>query len=418
MERGHRRPNVLILTANANTLRSFCLSPEEILVSPAVTPTVDRGKVRAIAHPGPVDVTALVASFPEDQKPDLVVVLGAPEVGQYARNLKGLSCRKALFSSDTHHGYRPGFAPLVNMVDYALEEGFDVVLSAYNRHHLPWFYALGVPRVLFAPFFGHASRVHSPFRALEGKVAFIGQTGPHHPSRNLRLDRCARTLGEDFSVYNTLGQVDPEGAAAVLYNSHAVSLNFACNNDLTWRNVEILSAGGVLLTEELPAGQGLSDLLPVGEVALTFTTPEDAAEKARWLLAHEVERQALRLRGHRYYLDHFTPERIGQDLIERIMGKEKEDIAKLPFSGASARAALTLFEALSEWHWRQAEPIIALDPELPAALKGLSGMFNRGRFVELTPDAPVLPWSGLFCRQRNQDALRLRVGDVPTLSVA
>jgi hypothetical protein len=76
-----------------------------------------------------------------------------------------------------------------------------------------------------------------------------------------------------------------------------------CIDSTNSRVYDVLAAGGFLLSEDRPV---LHREFEVGRHLDTFSTPEEAAEKVDYYLAHPTEREAMAREGQRHVLAHHT----------------------------------------------------------------------------------------------------------------
>lgn len=93
--------------------------------------------------------------------------------------------------------------------------------------------------------------------------------------------------------------------AAIYYHS-AINLNVfhaQCLDSTNSRIYDVLAVGGFLLSEDRPA---LHREFEVGRHLITFSDPEEAAEKAVYYLSHPAERETIAREGQRHVLTHHT----------------------------------------------------------------------------------------------------------------
>src|ERR1700751_1627622 len=105
----HSGLNILYSTHTApNYIPPLLISDRQIIVGPNYPDVKEGGRHRSIrVAPGRYDLGALVASLPEDQKPQLTVVLIDSFQGCVPENLSAVPGRKLLLIADTHHGDAP-----------------------------------------------------------------------------------------------------------------------------------------------------------------------------------------------------------------------------------------------------------------------------------------------------------------------
>ena len=185
---------------------------------------------------------------------------------------------------------------------------YDAVITT-RRANVKDFLDLGCSDVRYLPFayddelFGTAT---SPAAASPYDVLFVGgadrdraasmarfmRSGPRVKLVGSYWDRFSETRGCE------LGHKDSAEARA-LTAAAAVDLCLVrrANRDgNVMRSFEIPAVGGFMLAEDTPEHRNIFGA--EGESVLYFTSPEDAAEKARWCLANPGERQRMASAAH------------------------------------------------------------------------------------------------------------------------
>lgn len=108
------------------------------------------------------------------------------------------------------------------------------------------------------------------------------------------------------------------------YLRSKIVINHAVKGDFNFRVFEALVCGSLLVTPEV--GNGLTDLFTPGVDIITYElgSPEDAAEKIRYYLAHDSERERIAAAGRsRLMAEHTSSaraKRIENDLLELRCG--------------------------------------------------------------------------------------------------
>jgi hypothetical protein len=283
------------------------LSPRQIVAGPNMPDVVsDRGHVVSIRTDHEFDVAELIAGLPEDQQPDLVVVLFDAFRFAVARNLEAVTCRRLLYLADTHHG----FEPLSSAFAYIEREPFDRYALAHDPHHLHWFVERGI-----APFsvqLNVSARdviepTFSPGRA--PGIVFVGQASLVHTWRKNLL---ARLEADGLPVHRP---VVPAHEAATLYDTHQLCLNTS-NGDWTMRFFEVLSAGGCLLTDRISSATGCAEYFHDGRDVIYFDDADDLIDKARFHLARPELCLRIARNGHAVYRKHFAEHHRTQRFLE------------------------------------------------------------------------------------------------------
>jgi hypothetical protein len=223
-----------------------------------------------IAPLGAFDLEALLRSSGIATKPDLIVVWSSALHDNRPANLRAFRCPKLLICGDTHHLDRP----IRTMIDYAGQEAFDAVASAYDRHHLHWFLASGFQHCAWLPGIT-VQDIAPPWQARRtDQVAFVGQfSAALHGWRRAVLERMA-SAGIPVRAERA-----SRAEAASLYAESLVSFNGSLNGDLNMRVFEVLSAGGFLLTDRLSPQAGLDLLFRPGQDCETYADADEAMDK-------------------------------------------------------------------------------------------------------------------------------------------
>ena len=93
------------------------------------------GSDEPLADSQTYDVRGVLEQVVDVDKLDMVCVhTGGSGIHQPV-NLSGLRCPKVLIAGDTHHLSRN---PIRVVREYAREQGFDALISLFNRDHLQW----------------------------------------------------------------------------------------------------------------------------------------------------------------------------------------------------------------------------------------------------------------------------------------
>lgn len=253
-------------------------------------------------------------------QPDIVVVKADATHRNHVHKLHDLPGRKVLLMGDTHHMHYP----LKTMLSYAQSEPWDLISSEHDRHHLPLFSQNGLRQLIWLPCFTmNPHRLH-PRPALDDRPVFVGSLSPHHQQRRRMLAKL-QSQGVQLHV-TTASQIQ----AAQLYNTHAISLNVSLNGDLNYRIMEVLAAGGCLLTDRLGPDSGLDLLLSEGIHYLAYSTVAEAVEQIRWLQAHPERRLAIAQAGCLRFWSTFSPQQQSQALLAALNSQPIPELFRAP----------------------------------------------------------------------------------------
>jgi glycosyltransferase involved in cell wall biosynthesis len=313
------------------------------------------GRWRSLHTPiGEYNLATIAAKLSPAQQPDLVVCLIDASWRNLPRGLAGFKCPRILLVADTHHLQQP----LIGMLRYATSEPFTRIVLLYDRHHAAIFRSAGIRNLFWFPglTFPHGDAVVRAARqaARTPRIAFVGQTGKHHPRRARLIE--ALTAHKLPVAQQSLAQ----GPALGFYGSSLLGFNASLNGDLNLRVFEILASGGALLTDRLAPESGLAQLFTDGRELLTYGSPEELAERAADALAHRGETKAIGAAGARWFDEHFG-EKCRRERFDALafdgqappeFAFSKSETTKKLFSGALDRLvrATVAYEKVQELH--------------------------------------------------------------------
>jgi len=225
-----------------------------------------------------------------------------------------------LLLGDTHHLHKP----LSTMLAYVSQEPWDLVASEHDRHHLPFFANSNIRQLMWLPCFSMNPFAILPVPVTDQRPVFVGSLSHHHQHRQ-RLLAQLRENDLEICLFSA-----SQAQAAQLYNRHAISLNVSLNGDLNFRIMEVLAAGGCLLTDRLGPDSGLDLLLTEGVHYLAYSTASEAIEQIRWLQAHPERRLAIAQAGYARFWSTFSPEQQSQALLAALNGQPIPELFRAP----------------------------------------------------------------------------------------
>ncbi|MFS8797133.1 glycosyltransferase [Synechococcus sp. R70.1] len=199
---------------------------------------------------------------------------------------------------------------------YWITEGLDYVATAYNRQHLHWFAAAGVENLAWLPLISLHTVSHEWVETRENQVVFIGQKGSRHPRRSRLVQAIKRA--ELPILIKTANRQE----AAKWFAHSLISFNCSQNGDLNLRNLEVISAGGFLLTDQLSFASGLDELLAPGTYCDTYNSEAQLLEKIRYYLDHPQEAIQIARRAYHTFDQHWHPRHRIQNLLDWVFGGE------------------------------------------------------------------------------------------------
>jgi len=187
---------------------------------------------------------------------------------------------------------------------------FDFVFT-HDQANIEIYRGLGARRVSWLPCVAVNPEVQRKLQvAKKYDVVFVGSPTPYRQRQLSEL----RARGVRVEAPNLW---DPAELNRV-FNESRIVLNVHLSEipNTETRVGEVLGAGSFLLSERLSS----SDLLQEGETYASWPSGDvDAlAQKIRYFLTHEKEREAIAARGHAYAHQHLTFRRLVTALLEQI----------------------------------------------------------------------------------------------------
>ena len=372
------------------------VSATEVFCGPHCETAGEDGAYRSIrTPPGEFDLERLIEALPAAQKPGLVVVQVNRSAQTVARNLHAVDALKVLIAGDTHHLENP----ISYLLEYAAAERYDMVITESARHHAHYFVEAGLPRVHWLPLLTVNAHPRPADDRPSIPVSFVGSQGEHHPYRRRILDVLERD-----GVPLEAGPA-AQAEAARIHARSLISLNVSLNGDLNLRVLEVLLAGGFLVTDRLSPQSGASLLFEDGVEMVTFDGADDLLATVRHYRAHPDEAERIRARGLVRAEREHAPLVKSRQLLDLVLeGRESDtfSLAHEPRCRRPRTAALDdliprlrAYEYVQEEH-RKAERLTVV------ATAGVSG-----RLLADLADLPRLDLS-VDCRDWAERAWRTR----------
>ncbi len=352
------------------------LSAEPVVCGPARPDQREGDRVVSLQTGlGSYDLAAVIDRLPAPQRPDLVVVRADATRRNRPGNLAGVKARRVLLIGDTHHGR----APIAGLIRYAKAEPFDLILLDYTRQHGHFFVEAGLRQVHWLPAFAiDPPPVTGPREPRRG-LTFLGQLRDHHCQRRLMVDRLieAGLKPELFMAKGAAGQN--------LHAASTVAFNCSLNGDLNQRVIEVLAAGGCLLTDRLAPQAGLELLFEPGRHLRLYDGAADLVAQAEELLADPPKAAAIAAAGKAHYEEAYSRGPVMAEfaaLLEGRDGRPAHALAQDPRCAKPVAAAATLEARLALYHGLQ---------ELHRLEPALSVLFAGEADPDMVSDAVDLP---------------------------
>lgn len=214
------------------------------------------------------------------------------------RGLNELSCFKVMILGDTHHL----LTPLQSVLSYFLLEDYDLYIADCKLNHAHFFQALKPDApIIFFPGFRNRFEARTFIEDKKPLVNFVGKIDPNiHPYRNAMLESLRS------ASFPKLFEGAYQRQAAAIYANSLISLNFTLNNEFNMRVMEVIAAGGFLLTERIAPQTGLPTCFVEGMHYVSFESIKDCQEKINHFLAHPLEAVSIARAAFDVYRSRFA----------------------------------------------------------------------------------------------------------------
>jgi hypothetical protein len=380
------------------------LSADQVVCGPERPDRSEAGRAIWLKTPlGQYDLAAQIDRLPIEQRPELVVVRADATRRNRPGNLDSVKARRVLLIGDTHHGR----APIEGLIRYAKSEPFDLILLDYTRQHGHFFLEAGLSQTRWLPAIAIDPPPPQPLGPRRGLV-FMGQLREYHRRRRLLIDRLFEA-GLKPDLFEAIG-----AAAQGLHAAATVSFNCSLNGDLNQRVIEVLAAGGCLLTDRLAPQAGLELLFEPGRHLRLYDGPADLVAQAKELLADPARAAAIAAAGLARYREAYSRAPVMAEftnLLEGRDGRPAHALAKDPRSRKPApespprlEARLALYQGLQELHRQEpslsvlfagdADPDAVSDavdlPRLEVAVEPTLGEVARRAIERLTAPGQMI----------------------------
>lgn len=242
---------------------------------------------------GEYDIEDVIQKLPKNQYPELFVCRTDSSRVNRPRNISSLNCPKVLVVGDTHHLEDP----IISLLQYVIEEHFDIIIFDYTRQHAHFFVDAGFTNVYWLPGFNVAHIKDLKMKnSIVYELSFVGQISEFHHRRKRLIDR---VLEEGLPI--KYGMAEPSQARKI-FSASGINLNCSLNGDLNLRIFEVISSGGFLLTDELGAESGLDIIFAPGSELATYQSIDDCIDKIHFYMNNKEIREEIATAGiNKYY---------------------------------------------------------------------------------------------------------------------
>ena len=254
---------------------------------------------------GTLDFQQLLRDAPSNSLPDLFLWIESVS-GFLPENIKGNGFPACCYLIDSHLN-------LNSHLEWA--KNFDYTFIA-QREYIPEFKKAGIENVFWLPL-GADPEIHSKKNVNKiYDVGFVGSVnaGPHQRRVNL------------LNKINSAAQVNYSRCwwdeMAEFFSASKIVFNNAIRNDLNMRLFEAMSTGSFLLTD-IAKNSGQEEMFKDNE-DLGIYSDDNIADKVKYFLTHENEREKIANHGQQIILNAHTYEHRVDELI-KVSLKEKNN---------------------------------------------------------------------------------------------
>jgi FkbM family methyltransferase len=276
-------------------------------------------------------------------------------------NIRHFNCPTVAIITDTHHGYK---CPISELLTYLSLENYDYICFPYCRQHMHWFYACGLDNLGWMPLITMTNFPHEFLEERERKAIFVCGALGFHPYRSKVIEALIE------SKLNVEAKTLDRIKSSQAYANALISLNCSLNGDVNLRNLEIISAGGFLLTDQVSPQSGFDKLLRPGEDCDVYSSIEEAIEKVAYYLNHPKEAVLIAKNAYSKFYESLHPNYRINDLYNWIFHNDKSSLflndydSRFEISRAFAElleTRLAIYEQIQELHRLQANVSILVD---------------------------------------------------------
>lgn len=225
----------------------------------------------------------------------------------YYFGLEELKAKTIFYTVDTHHHLR---------VHRFLAHLFDLTLIAH-KDYIPGMEEYGISPVWFPLW---ASRIPKISNQRTKGAVFVGTLNPDLNPERVTFFEELKKLAEVEVLQANWWEV---------FSDSKIVINQTVKKDLNFRVFEAMSSGALLLTEKIE--NGLFELFKEGEHLVTYEkgNAKEAAEKIRYYLSNESERQRIAKLGMEEVRLFHSPLVRAKTLLELAVKTEKKASSRL-----------------------------------------------------------------------------------------
>ena len=234
---------------------------------------------------------------------DVILLLENYESGKWLPDMSQSKKLKIFWSIDSHWNLRPHIDTCnAQKIDILLNSTFGYLDHFRKPGRRCYWFPNAYPEDLIKPIEGIKK---------EG-VGFCGNV----VNRMSWIQYLKEEVGMRFDNF-VIGQ---DMVRAI--NGYAISWNRNIKDDVNYRTSESLGCRTFLLTNETDR---LKDLFQIEKHLVTYDTPMDCADKARYFLKNDSEREEIQNAGYEHVRNNHTYDHRTQLLIDIVEGNVPED---------------------------------------------------------------------------------------------
>jgi hypothetical protein len=218
----------------------------------------------------------------------VIVYADIYSLAHFAPDMNGLTIPVICVVGDTHHGD----GAITRLVSWLYHWNISCVALKQTINHEKLFRTLGFD-VVCLPQYGHNVTLLKPHANYIERVVFVGSLSPLHKKRQAYLQQLL-DIGLPIDIVGL-----PRANSFKAYNAYACSFNMPLNGDLNYRIWEIMSAGGVCLTEDIPCSTQDLTYAKNFSTIVTYSSVGDCYQKAHRIINDRSLRSAIANNAHR-----------------------------------------------------------------------------------------------------------------------
>ena len=295
----------------------------------------DYVKAKINVKEGRVDLNLILEKIKNYFNPEILISTTNPS-GQGFQNISCFKGVKVLVLYDSHHMENP----ISNNVYQCTSEPYDLLITQL-RQYGSFFNKISKKPTIWLPGFFAKEKIIEPKFSYIPKVAKVGQISLFHIRRNQILSKLL-TLTPNIDIGGINGN-----QVFDIYNKYAMSLNISLNGDMNFRWNQVLSAGGVLLSDKLCDNSGSNYIFSQNEIP-TFNSINEALEIIGLYINDPEKRYNTAILAQRKYIQTISKKIIFDQFWAALNNKKIDNL----FNVSKAQPKYYEYKNVVEKNWQ------------------------------------------------------------------